>query len=195
MASDSVVFYNLLPHMVEHWACVHEFNGMLVRWLNYKKMDKRVKNRILNLCAAPFQCNSRDKVESQFRKNNSITTGNNLENNWVASGRVFRHYRSGVNDILSRFKNMRNVLAELVEEEMNYNESKKEEIDENEVNKKEIETLQQSLECAKESCNIEAMTADVLEKFSHELDNDYAKTKKECEKLKCEIAIKNKKRK
>ena len=59
------------------------------------------------------------------------------------------------------------MLAELIEEEMNYDESKKEEIDKNKVNKKEIKTLQQSLEQTKESCNLEGKTVDALEKFLH----------------------------
>ena len=55
---------------------------------------------------------------------------------------MFWHYRSGINNSVSRHENMRSILVELVKEEMNYKERKKEEMDKNEVYKKEIETLQ-----------------------------------------------------
>ena len=53
-ASDSMVFCNLPHHMVEYWTHVHEFNGMLVRILNYMEMDARVRRQILNPSAIIF---------------------------------------------------------------------------------------------------------------------------------------------
>ena len=53
-ASDGMVFCNLPRHVVEHWTHVHEFNGMLVRMLNYMEMDARVRRRILNPSATTF---------------------------------------------------------------------------------------------------------------------------------------------
>ena len=41
-ASEGIVFYNLLHHVVEYWTCIYEFNDMLVWMLNYIEMDVRV---------------------------------------------------------------------------------------------------------------------------------------------------------
>ena len=73
-------FYNLPRHMVEHWTCVHEFNRLLVIWLNYKEMDKRVQRRILNPRATPFTQSNQEEaentiiVENTFKEEKKVPT-------------------------------------------------------------------------------------------------------------------------
>ena len=143
-------FYNLPRHMVEHWTCVHEFNRLLVIWLNYKEMDKRVQRRILNPMATLFlQSNQEEvdntiKVENTFEEEKKVPIPRNdleKEKDWVATGRVFYCYRSGTQDSTSRHENMCSILAELVEDEINCKEKKKEE-NEKKAYAKEIATLQ-----------------------------------------------------
>ena len=102
-------------------------------------MVRKSRKQILNPIATPFLCNSQEEAENQIKAETwSTITSNNLNNDWVTTERVFQCYRSGSNISASRHENMRNILLELVEEEMNYKEREKEEMCVNEVHKKEI---------------------------------------------------------
>ena len=87
--SGGMVFYNLLRHIVEYFIHIYKFNRMLVRWLNYREIDERVRKQIHNLQATLFLCNSQE-VENQLKEEIRTTEpSNNVKNDWIAAGRVF----------------------------------------------------------------------------------------------------------
>ena len=62
----------------------------------------------------------------------------------------------------------------------------------NKAYEKEIEILQQRIDQIEELCNVEAIAVEELEKFLSKMDENYNKKKNDCEKLKFDIATKNK---
>ena len=90
VVTDRMVCY--LPcHIVEHLTCVYEFNGMLVRVLNFLEVDFRAQHRPLSLQA--ILCNYSIQHEMPITNENKETETNIKEQEleWINTGRVFWH--------------------------------------------------------------------------------------------------------
>ena len=114
-----------------------------------------------------------------------MAEGYNSGKDWVGLGRSFRRCRSRSIGILSRCKNMHNILAELVEEDMNFEKRKK-----SEDLKREVDALEEENKVIEEKYDIESTTAIPMEHLICKLDKDHVRSECKLKAMQIDYNIK-----
>ena len=113
--------YNLPPLMVEHQSCVYHSNSILVNLVNIIAVDYRSRYWLLNPLVLPCKQNKKERnnKNNETRGNTSNTTTASEEQ--ISLGRAFTRNARRRNSKLILNLNPFNILAELDDDEENYN--------------------------------------------------------------------------